>query len=307
VKKLIVACINQVGTVGRSLRLLCLLVVSVALLHSSSAFAGNSPFFKGEVQGQPAEKGLPQLVQNVGIDQHLGDQISLDLPMRDENGNAVTLGQYFGTRPVILVMAYYECPNLCTMVMNGVCSGLKPLEFKAGKDFEVVSVSINPKETPALALKKKNAYISGFHYESQANGYHFLTADEPAIERLTKEVGFRYQYDSVNHQFAHASGIMLATPDGKLSRYFFGVEFAPRDLKYGLIDASNQKIGSLADKLVLYCYHYDPTTSKYGLVISNLLKIGGALTLLAMGIMFYVFHRRSKTQAQRGNLQIGNA
>jgi protein SCO1/2 len=258
------------------------------------AMAGNSPFFKGEVQAPAAEHGLPKVVQNVGIDQHLGDQVTMSLPVRDEHGNATTLGNYFGKRPVILVMAYYECPNLCTLVMNGVFSAMKTLPFVPGQDFDVVSVSINPHETSALAEKKKDSYVGGYHEGAHADGYHFLVADQPTIDMLTKQVGFRYAYDSVNHQFAHASGIMLLTKDGRLSRYFYGIEYAPRDLKYGLIDASEGKIGSVADKLLLFCYHYDPASGKYGAAITTMLRIGGGLTLLGMGMMFIVFRRRAK-------------
>ena len=292
-----------------------LVTLTIAWCSASSlpAMAGDAPFFKGDVQSAKPEMGLPAAVKNVGIDQHLGEQVTLNLPMRDENGNAVTLGSYFGKRPVILVMAYYECPNLCTMVMNGVFGVIKTLDFVPGKDFEVVSVSFNPHDTPALAKAKKEGYLSGYHQTANADGFHFLTADEPAIEQLTKEVGFRYTYDTASKQYAHASGIMVLTPTGILSRYFMGVEFSPRDMKYGIMDASGGKIGSLADKLVLYCFHYDPATSKYGAAIARILRIGGILTLLAMGIMFYYFRRQSKRKgliannASEARLQIGNA
>ncbi len=281
-----------------------LLVTLVLLSFTASAFAGNSPFFKGEVQQHAVPPGLPKAVQNVGIDQHLGDQVTMSLPVRDEHGNLTTLGSYFGKRPVILAMAYYECPNLCTLVMNGVFGAMKALPFVPGKDFDVVSVSINPHETSELALKKKESYLSGYHQTDHADAYHFLTADQRTIDILTKEVGFRYSYDSESHQFSHASGIMVLTPDGRLSRYFFGVEYAPRDLKYGLIDASGGKIGSVADKLLLFCYHYDPATGKYGAAIQNMLRIGGGLTLLAMGLMFYSFRRRARLNSAKLKLHI---
>jgi protein SCO1/2 len=263
------------------------------------AFA-DSPFFRGEVQQPIPEKGLPKAVKNVGIDQHLGDQVSLDLPMRDETGKWTTLGAYFGKRPVILVMAYYECPNLCTMVMNGVFSSMKTLPFTAGKDFDVVSVSINPRETSEMARKKRDAYISGYHQQDEAGGYHFLTADQHSIDVLSQQVGFNYTYDTASGQYAHASGIMMLTPEGKLSRYFYGVEYRPEDLKYGLMDASGSKIGTLADKVLLFCYHYDPAASKYSLAVTNLLKIGGILTLIGMGIMFYILRRRNRRIVRTG-------
>jgi protein SCO1/2 len=272
--------------------------ITLSLLLAVPAFAGDASWFKGQVQSEPAPQGLPKNVRNVDIDQHLNQQVTLSLPMRDEDGHGVTLGDYFGKRPVILVMAYYECPNLCTMVMNGVFSAMKPLPFVAGQDFEVVSVSFNPHDTPELAKQKKQSYLTGYHQTDQASGFHFLTADEPAIEQLCREVGFRYSYDSVTKQYSHASGIMMLTPDGKLSRYFYGVDFAPSDMKYGLMDASSGKIGSVTDKVLLFCSHYDPTTGKYGAAISTLLKIGGSLTLLVMGGMFFAFHRSNKLKAQ---------
>jgi protein SCO1 len=269
-----------------------LAIIGLSLLLAPAAFA-DSPFFRGEVQQPVPEKGLPKAVKNVGIDQHLGDQVSLDLPMRDENGKWTTLGAYFGKRPVILVMAYYQCPNLCTMVMNGVFSSMKALPFTAGKDFDVVSVSINPIETSEMARKKRDAYVGGYHQQDNINGYHFLTTDQHSIDVLTKQVGFNYAYDTASGQYAHASGIMMLTPEGKLSRYFYGVEYRPEDMKYGLMDASGNKIGTLADKVLLFCYHYDPSASKYSLAVINLLKIGGVLTLLAMAGMFYSFRRRN--------------
>jgi protein SCO1/2 len=258
-----------------------------------AAHASDAPFFKGDVQAPATHQGLPDIEKNVGIDQHLGQQVTLGLPVRDENGTATTLGAYFGTRPVILVMAYYECPNLCTMVMNGVFGGMMPLSFVAGKDYDVVCVSINPHDSSTLAKAKKDTYLTGYHQTDHADGYHFLTANESTIEQLCKEVGFRYSYDTESHQFAHASGIMIVTPDGKISRYLMGVQFKPKDLKYALMDASGDKIGTLSDKLVLYCYHYDPSQSKYGLAIAKLLRIGGALMLLAIALMFYMFRRRN--------------
>ncbi len=271
--------------------------IVIAFLWSSAssqpARASDAPFFKGDVQAPAPKMGLPAIEKNVGIDQHLGQQVTLALPVRDENGNTTTLGAYFGKRPVILVMAYYECPNLCTMVMNGVFGGMMPLAFVAGKDYDVVSVSINPHDSPALAKAKKDTYLSGYHQTDHADGYHFLTADESTIEQLCKEVGFRYAYDTESHQFAHASGIMILTPDGKLSRYFFGVRFEPKDLKFALMDASGDKIGTLTDKLVLFCCSYDVTQSKYGLAVAKLLKIGGTLTLIAIALMFYMFRRRN--------------
>jgi protein SCO1/2 len=205
-------------------------ILALGIASSLPAHASDAPFFKGDVQAPAAQQGLPKIEQNVGFDQHLGQQITLSLPVRDEHGTLTTLGSYFGKRPVILVMAYYECPNLCTMVMNGVFSAMKTVPFVPGKDYEVVSVSINPHETSMLALQKKNTYLSGYHEQQYADGYHFLTADESTIQQLTKEIGFRYAYDTEGHQYAHASGIVIVTPGGQLSRYLFGVQYAPNDL-----------------------------------------------------------------------------
>ncbi|HET6400358.1 MAG TPA: SCO family protein [Candidatus Kapabacteria bacterium] len=276
----------------------------VTLLFTSSAMAQEAPFFKGDIQGEPAAEGLPKIVQHVDFIQHLGARVDLTLPVRDENGNTTTLGTYFGSTPVILVMAYYGCPHLCTVVMNGVFSGLSPLSLDPGKDFQVVSVSINPNEGAALATKKKQSYLEDFHQTEHASAYHFLTAPESTIETLTKEVGFQYAYDSVHQQYAHAAGIMVLTPQGTISRYFYGVEFAPNDLKFGLMDASGGKVGTLADKILLFCCQYDPTTSKYGFVIARALMIGGTLMIIAMGIMFYWLHRRVKKAASLRSAEI---
>ncbi|HEY3876835.1 MAG TPA: SCO family protein [Candidatus Kapabacteria bacterium] len=264
------------------------------MIPASIAFASDAPFFKGDIQAPAVHQGLSKYEQNVGIDQHLGQAVTLSLPVRDENGNVTTLGTYFGKRPVILVMAYYECPNLCTMVMNGIFASTKATAFIPGKDFDVVSVSINPHETAKLALDKKNSYLSGYHEQNFADGFHFLTADESTIEMLTKEVGFRYNYDSESHQYAHASDIMVMTSSGKISRYFMGVRFSPKDLKFALMDASNGTIGTLAEKLVLFCYQCEPSQSKYGLAIARLLKIGGTLMILAIIAMYVYFQRRAR-------------
>ena len=277
------------------------IVLAWSVASMQLARASDAPFFKGDVQSPTPKMGLPEIEKNVGIDQHLGQQVTLSLPVRDENGNTTTLGAYFGKRPVILVMAYYECPNLCTVVMNGVFAGMMPLSFVAGKDYDVVSVSINPHDSAALAKAKKDTYLSGYHQTAHADGYHFLTADESTIEQLCKEVGFRYSYDTASQQFAHASGIMILTPEGKLSRYLMGVRYEPKDLKYALMDASGDKIGTLSDKLVLFCFHYDPSQSKYGLAILKLLKVGGVITLIAIGLMFYMFRRHNRKKQNTGN------
>jgi protein SCO1/2 len=278
-------------------------VVLMLVFFAYPLYAGDAIMSKGEVQGWVRNSGLPKALKAVGYDQHLDQQLSLDAPVVDENGNHTTLGSFFGKKPVVFVMAYYECPMLCTQVMNGVFGSLKAVPFKAGQDYDVISLSINPNEGPELALKKKNAYVNGYHQQEFASGYHFLTAPQSTIDLIAKQTGFRYSYDSVAKQFAHAAGMIVMTPQGKISRYFYGIEFAPRDVKFGLMEASQEHIGTVVDQVLLYCYHYDPATGKYGAAITNLLRIGGGLTILFIGGLFYNLRRRTKAQA---SLKLGN-
>lgn len=238
------------------------------------------------------------ILKQVAFEQHLNEQVPLDLPFRDEAGQPVQLGTYFGTKPVILALVYYECPMLCTLTLNGLVSALKVLSFDVGNQFEVVTVSFNPSETPALAAAKKHTYLQRYGRDGAAAGWHFLTGDEPAIKRLAQAVGFRYVYLPQQRQFAHAAGIMVLTPRGKIARYFYGVEFAPRDLRLGLVEASNEKIGSPVDQLLLYCFHYDPVTGKYGAVIMNVLRLGGVVTILALGGFMTIMLRRERRRHQ---------
>ena len=246
-----------------------------------------------------AEETRPALLNDVGIDQRLNEQVPLDLMFRDETGAPVQLGTYFGSKPVILSLAYYECPMLCTLVLNGLASALKVLTFDAGKEFEVVTVSFNPEDTPALAAAKKQNYIKEYGRPGAAAGWHFLTGDAAAIERLTRAVGFRYAAVPDQKQFAHAAGIMVLTPQGKLARYFYGVEFSPRDLRLGLVEAAQNKIGSPVDQLLLFCFHYDPATGKYGPIAMGSVRLGGALTVLALATFLTVMLRRER--AGRGH------
>jgi protein SCO1/2 len=273
------------------------------LAIAAPLYAGDAIMSRGQVQKETVESGLPKALKAVGYDQHLDQQLSLDAPVTDETGRATTLGSFFGKKPVIFVMAYYECPMLCTQVMNGVFGSLKAVPFKAGQDYEVVSLSINPSEGPELAMKKKMAYVNGYHQQEYVAGYHFLTAPQSTIDLIAKQTGFRYSFDSVTKQFAHAAGMMVMTPAGKISRYFYGVEFAPRDVKFGLMEASQEHIGSVVDQVLLYCYHYDPTTGKYGAAITTLLRIGGGLTILFLAGLFYNLRRRNKAHA---SLKLGN-
>jgi protein SCO1/2 len=236
----------------------------------------------------------PDILTKVGIDQRLNEKIPLDLPFSDETGRTVELGQYFGKKPVVLALVYYECPMLCTMILNGILKSLNALKFNVGDEFDVITVSFDPSETANLAADKKRAYMLQYDRPNAENGWHFLTGDQSSIDALTEAVGFRYEYDPQTEQFVHASGIMVLTPDGTLSRYFYGVEYSPRDLRLGLIEASENKIGSPVDQILLYCYHYDPSTGKYGLVIMNVIRVLGTATVLLLGTFMVIMFRRDR-------------
>jgi protein SCO1/2 len=247
--------------------------------------------------GRPPESTMPQgqkpqLLRDVSIDQKLNGQLPLDLSFRDETGRIVKLGDYFGKKPVILALVYYECPMLCNQVLNGMVGALQALSFNVGREFEVVTVSFDARELPPLAAAKKKTYINRYKREGAAAGWHFLTAEQSAIDQLTQSVGFRYAFDAESNQFAHASAIMVATPEGKLSHYFYGIEYSPKDLRLALVQASDGKIGSPVDQLLLYCYHYDPTTGKYGPVIMNFLRVLGIITVVGLVALILVLRRR---------------
>ena len=233
----------------------------------------------------------PELLKEVGIDQKLDSAVPLDLVFRDEHGRPVQLGQFFAGRPVVLSLVYYSCPMLCTQVLNGMSRSLKALPLAIGKDFNVVTVSIDPTERPTLAEAKHSLYTGIYGRPGAAEGWHFLTGDEPQIKRLAEAVGFRYAYDSDSKQFAHASGIILLTPEGKVSRYFYGIQYPERDLRLGLVEASQGKIGSPVDQLLLFCYHYDPHSGKYGLLISRVIQLSGLVTMLVLGIFLILWFR----------------
>jgi protein SCO1/2 len=257
----------------------------------------SSPLYgaRTDEPGSPST-GLPTALRDVGIDQKLDQQLPLDLVFHDESGQDVKLGQYFGQRPVVLAFVYYDCPMLCTQVLNGMVTSFRVLPFQVGKEFDVVTVSFDPRETSSLATSKKNVYINYLPEKMRPaamNGWHFLTGDQANIAKLTEAAGFRYHYDEATKQFAHASGIMVTTPQGKLSRYFYGVEYAPRDLRLGLIESSANKIGSPVDQLLLYCYHYDPATGKYGAAVMKIMRIAGVLTVLAIVAMLFVLKGRN--------------
>jgi protein SCO1/2 len=236
----------------------------------------------------------PDLLKDVGIDQKLNQQLPLDLTFRDETGKTVQLNQYFGQKPVILSLVYFNCPMLCTQVLNGMEASMKGLPMDAGNQFNAISVSIDPSDKPVMAAVKQQMYVGMYGRPAAAQGWHFLTGDQDQIKKLANAVGFRYAYDPDSKQFAHASMIMVLTPEGKISKYFYGIQYSPRDLRLGLVDASARKIGTPVDSILLFCYHYDPNTGKYGLLISRLIQAGGLLTVLAIGITMLVLFRRER-------------
>jgi protein SCO1/2 len=240
----------------------------------------------------------PGLLGKIGLDQKIGQKIPLDLPFTDDSGRPATLGQYFGKRPVLLVLAYYECPMLCTQVLNGVVSAVGILNFQVGREFDVVVVSFNPKEGPGLAAQKKAAYVERYGRPESADGWHFLTGTQASIDALTSAVGFRYAYDEKIGQYAHGAGMELLTPSGVLSKYFYGIEFSARDIRLGLIEASNERIGTPIDDVLLLCYHYDPATGKYGAAVLGLVRAGGVATMLAFAVFLTVSLRRDRAEAR---------
>lgn len=246
---------------------------------------------------QGAGTGLPDALQEIGIEQKLGEQLPLDTSVTNEDGQVVKLGSMFQSgRPVILAFVYYECPMLCNEVLNGLTGSLKGISLDAGKDFEVIALSFDARENqkPDLAKNKKAAYMERYGRPGTEAGWHFLTADQASIDAIAKAAGFGYRWDEKSEQFAHAGGVMVVTPKGKMSRYFYGIDYAARDLKLGLVESAENRVGSAADKLLLYCFHYDPSTGRYGLAIINLIRAGAVLTLLGMGAMGFVFWRRGK-------------
>jgi protein SCO1/2 len=244
--------------------------------------------------GVPSAAGMPELLQEVGLDQKLNAQLPLNLTFKDESGRTVKLADYFGRRPVILTLNYFECPMLCTEVLNGLTGALTTLNLSIGKDFDVVTVSFDPRDTPALASAKKANYVRRYRRDGAETGWHFLTGNEPEISMLTRAVGFRYAYNKAVGQFAHASGIMVVTPEGRLSHYFYGIEYAPRDLRLALVEAGDHKIGSPVDQLLLACFHYDPASGKYSLAVMRMVRMGGVATLLVIGGAVVMLRRRER-------------
>lgn len=268
-----------------------LILAAIFMMTSVAAFGQGMT--KG-IMSPPANVRPPGL-KNVGIAQHLDEQIPPDLMFRDESGKAVRLGDYFGKKPMILNLVYYKCPMLCGEVLSGLVSSMKILKFDAGKEFDVLTVSFDPKETPEIAATAKAEYLKRYGRPGAANGWHFLTGSQESIDALTKVAGFQYQYDEKTKQFAHATAIAVLTPQGKIAQYYYGVEYAPKDLRLGLIQASQNKIGTVVDQVLLYCYHYDPATGKYGAVITRILQLSGLATILILGVFMTALIRRGSS------------
>src|SRR5271157_4824549 len=247
----------------------------------------------------PPASTRPPLLQNVGIEQHLDAQVPPDLTFRDETGKAVKLGDYFGRKPLILNLVYYNCTMLCGEALAGLASAMRLVKLDVGNEFDVVTVSFDPRETPDMAAAKKADYVKRYGRANAAAGWHFLTGPPDSINALTKTVGFQYQYDAKSNQYAHATAIMVLTPDGRISRYFYGVDFPPKDLRMGLVEASQGKIGNPIDQVLLYCYHYDPATGKYGAVVSNILKLGAGITIVLLGGLLLILFRLERAAPPR--------
>jgi protein SCO1 len=287
--------------------------VSAGALAQPGQPGPSSPLYGARPSSGAASTGLPPALRDVRIEQKLDQQLPLDLVFRDEGGQEVKLGKYFGQKPVVLAFVYYACPQLCTQVLNGMVTSFRVLPFQIGKEYEVVTISFDPRETPALAQSKKQVYVNYLPERMRAgadSGWHFLTGDAANIGKITEAAGFHYHYDEATQQFAHASAIMLTTPQGKLSRYYYGIEYPARDLRLGLIESSANKIGSPVDQLLLYCYHYDPATGKYGAVVMNIVRVAGVITVLGIVAMLLLLKARnqgSAAAARQGDAETGGA
>ncbi len=246
-----------------------------------------------------AQSTQPALLDGIGIDQQLGAQIPADLIFRDETGREVRLGDYFGKRPIVLALVYYKCPMLCTLVLNDLTRGLNGMPINVGEQFDVLTVSFDPSETPDLAAQKKKQYLREYRRPHADEGWHFLTGDQPSIDRLTQAVGFHYKYDPKFDQYVHSSGLTVLTPQGRISKYFFGIGYSSIDLRLALADASGSRVGSPTERILLYCFHYDPSTGRYSLAITRLLRVAGAATIALLATLLFVSLRRERAARPR--------
>ncbi len=263
------------------------------LLSASAASAQAVPSGTG-----PAAQNMPAVLENVGFEPQLNAHLPLDLAFRDEAGRDVQLREYFTQKPVLLALVYYGCPMLCNQTEQGVVGALRMLSFNPGRDYEVVFVSFDPRESSDMAAQKKESAMTHFRRPETASGWHFLTGSKESIDALTKGANFRYSFDQKSNLFAHASGILLLTPDGRISRYFYGVEYPARDIRLGLVDASAGKIGTPVDRALLFCYQYDPRSARYSASILKIIRLGGVLTMLALVAGILIFRRRDIAAAR---------
>jgi protein SCO1/2 len=275
---------------------------SGCLISRRAAHAGvwsSALLFAPVLCAQLTSNEVPVQLRNVGIEQKLNKRVPLDIELRDETGAAVPLRKYFGSKPVILSFVYYGCPRLCSMQLTGMLKSLRALSFTAGEEFEVVNVSFDARETAALAAKKKNSYVEGYGRPGSESGWHFLTGEQGPVRRLTDSAGYKFDYDPRTDQFSHASAIMVLTPDGRLARYFYGIEYSTRDLRLALIEAADGKIGTAADQVLLYCFDYDPDTGRYSMSILKSIRIGGVGLLFAI-VAFITISLRRERRLQQG-------
>ena len=270
-----------------------LLRISIGLIALPGFTHGQ--MYPGNAMGSmstPPTDQRPPMLKQVGIEQRLNEQIPAELTFRDESGTTVRLANYFGKKPLILNLVYFQCPMLCSEVLSGLTSALSIVKFDVGKEFDIVTVSIDPRDTPSMAAEKKAGLLKRYRRAGAEQGWHFLTGDTANITALAKAAGFGYEYDQASGQFLHATAIMILTPEGKISRYLYGVEYPPKDLRLGLVEASENRIGNAVDEVLLYCYHYDPATGKYGAIIMNVLRLAGVLTIVILGSFMFVMFRK---------------
>ncbi len=263
---------------------------------------GASAFGQGMTNGimSPPANVRPPGLKNVGIQQNLNQQIPADLMFQDDLGRQVRLGDYFGKRPMILNLVYYNCPMLCGEVLSGLENSLRMMKFDVGKEFDVITVSFDPSETPEMAAKKKAEFLHRYKRAGAEQGWHFLVGPKDSVEALTKVAGFQYQYDEKTRQFAHVAAILILTPEGKIAQYYYGIEYPPKDLRLGLVEAGAGKIGNVVDALLLYCYHYDPEQGKYSATIFRILRLGGIATMLFLGTLIFAMIRRGPAHGEQG-------
>src|SRR5687767_1793269 len=285
---------------GKSQRILLLVLLPFSLCLE--VHAQQQPGLPGTMgmSGGIVASNVPPQFKEVTFAQRLDERLPLDATLRDESGRTVALGDFFGERPVLLAFVYYQCPLMCIQVMNGISSALKVMPFTPGTDFEVVLISFDPRDTPEAANAKKRAHLQHWQRSDTAAGWHFLTGDETTIRRVANAAGFSYKWDEPTQQFAHVSGILAVTPDGRLSRYFYGVEYSPKELRLALVESGAGRIGSVVDELMLYCFQYDPTSGRYGLIVMNMVRLGGILTVgLIAGFIMLMRRREVRATVER--------